>query len=58
MGQSMRSVGGGKHSQKGADNQMKNQPEKEPGQKMADQGGGARKTKPEGGADHGARSVR
>jgi hypothetical protein len=52
----MRSVGGGK--QKGATSQQKNQPEVEPGQKVADQGGKERKTKPDGGADHGARSVR
>ena len=37
MGQSMQSTGGGK--QKGASSQQRNQPEAEPGQKMADQGG-------------------
>jgi hypothetical protein len=63
MGQSIGSVGNG-HKQKGATDQSKNQPEVRPGQKMADQGqpkgskrGGAAQ-KPDGGADHGARSRR
>ena len=62
MGQSIGSVGNG-HKQKGATDQPKNQPELRPGQKMADQGGPkgsnrGEKAKPDGGADHGARSRR
>ena len=57
MGQSIGSVSdGGK--QKGATDQARNQPEKRPGQKMADQGGPKAHGKPEGGADHGPRSTR
>ena len=57
MGQSMGSIGN-KGKQAGAGNQKKNQPEAKPGQKMSDQSPRGRKTKPEGGADHGPRSVR
>ena len=56
MGQSMSSTGGKK--QKGARAQRKNQPEKEPGQKMSDQGGKRSVGKPDGGADKGPRSIR
>ena len=57
MGQSIGSVGNS-HKQKGAGDQKKNQPEVNPGQKMADQSPAANKGKPDGGADHGSRSVR
>ena len=58
MGQSIGSVGNG-HKQKGAGNQKANQPSMRPGQRMSDQPAPDRKNeKPEGGADHGARSAR
>ena len=57
MGQSMGSVGN-RHKQAGARGQKKNQPEAKPGQKMSDQSPRGRKTKPEGGAEQGPRSIR
>ena len=63
MGQSIGSTGNAP-KQQGAGDQSKNQPETRPGQKMADQGGPKEKAqhdrqdKPDGGADHGARSRR
>lgn len=57
MGQSIGSVSD-KGKQKGATDQSRNQPEKRPGQKMADQGGPKAHGKPEGGADQGPRSTR
>jgi hypothetical protein len=57
MGQSIGSIGNRK-KQAGASDQQKNQPEARPGQKMSDQGGAKPQSKPEGGADHGPRSVR
>ena len=58
-GISISSTGGKK--QKGARANRKNQPELEPGQKMADQGGRrliSKDGKPDGGADKGPRSIR
>ena len=57
MGQSMGSIGG--HKQTGAGGDRKNQPEKNPGQRLSDQ----QPPKPEkgdagGGAQQGSRSVR
>ena len=57
MGQSIGSVGNS-HKQAGAGDQKKNQPEMRPGQKMADQGGAKAEGKPDGGSDHGPRSIR
>jgi hypothetical protein len=57
MGQSIGSVGN-THKQGGAGDQKKNQPSTDPGQKMADQSPAPDKGKPDGGADHGARSAR
>ena len=57
MGQSIGSVGN-THKQGGAGDQKKNQPSTNPGQKMADQSPSQGKGKPDGGADHGSRSVR
>ncbi len=57
MGQSIGSTGN-RGKQKGATGQERNQPEKRPGQKMADQGGHKAKEKPQGGADQGPRSIR
>ena len=57
MGQSIGSVGNS-HKQGGAGNQKANQPSTNAGQKMADQSPAPDKGKPDGGADHGARSAR
>jgi hypothetical protein len=58
MGQSISSTGGG-HKQSGAPRQARNQPQVEPGQKMADlQSPVPKKGAPDGGADHGPRSAR
>jgi hypothetical protein len=61
MGQSMGSIGGGhkNHKQDGAGSDRKNQPEKNPGQRLSDQ----QPPKPEkgdagGGVQNGSRSVR
>ena len=58
MGQSIGSVGN-THKQSGVSDQKKNQPETNPGQKMADQQAKVpNKGAPDGGADHGPRSAR
>ena len=57
MGQSIGSIGNSKKLA-GAGDQSKNQPEVRPGQKMSDQDGTKAHGKPDGGADHGARSTR
>jgi hypothetical protein len=59
MGQSIGSVGN-THKQAGAGDQKHGQHETAHGQKVSDQGGGkaAKRDKPDGGADHGARSAR
>lgn len=57
MGQSIGSIGNS-HKRKGAGDQQKNQPSTHPGQKMADQSPSSHQNKPDGGADHGARSTR
>jgi hypothetical protein len=57
MGQSIGSTGNSK-KRPGAGSQKKHQPELQQGQKMSDQGGRKSSGKPEGGADHGPRSVR
>jgi hypothetical protein len=58
MGQSMGSIGNSR-KQQGASDQKKNQPEKNPGQRMSDrQQPEPTKANPQGGVDHGPRSVR
>jgi hypothetical protein len=58
MGQSIGSIGN-IHKQKGAGDQQKNQPSTRPGQRVSDQDKPVpKKGGPDGGADHGPRSVR
>ena len=58
MGQSIGSTGGS-HKQSGANNQQKDQPSTNQGQRLSDQQAPVpKKGKAEGGADHGPRSAR
>jgi hypothetical protein len=59
MGQSIGSTGNS-HKQKGAGAEQKNQPSTNPGQRQSDQDGfvQASKSKPDGGAEKGARGAR
>ena len=58
MGQSIGSTGNS-HKQKGVGAEQKNQPSTNPGQRQSDQDGFVKaKGKPDGGAEHGARSNR
>lgn len=59
MGQSMGSISNN-HKQAGAGSQKHGQHETAHGQKVSDQGGNkaVKRDKPDGGADHGARSAR
>ena len=58
MGQSIGSIGN-THKQKGAGDQPENQPSARPGQRVSDQDKPVpKKGRPDGGADHGPRSVR